>query len=315
MEQSDSSRLFVSFFQQADTKISSSLHALDLFMDRGVRPKTRRIDEERLRPFLQNQNTITTITKQQIDDWFEKLAERFSYTSRQSYAQTTKTFFNWCIKHPDIDLHNSPASHLKSKRRRSARNKAAPQNDLDDLLKHLQTQYAQGDKYALRDWLAIQLVSDNGNRLTELTTVTTKAMLNALKKPHMTSKGIAVYTTYSDEGKMGSVPIRFTEHTAALFRQWQTERPRKNRHRVFVTLRRPHTPLTTDGFTQIFVRRCKEIAVHPFRTHAIRHLKGTKITNALGPRAAATTLNITVETAQLHYYDEDEKSAIEATTI
>jgi len=315
MEQSDSSHLLVGFFQQADTKITSSLYALDLFLDRGVRPKTRRTDEERLRPFLQQHTTITTITKQQIDSWFIELEKRFAYTSRQSYAQTTKTFFNWCIKNPDIQLDKSPAAHLKSRRRRSARNKAVPQCDLDIVLTYLQEQHAKGDKYALRDWLAIQLAADNGNRLTELTTLTTKAMTSALKRPHMTSKGIAVYSTYSDDGKMGSVPIRFTEYTAAIFRQWNKTRPRKNQHKVFTTLRSPYTPLTTDGFTQIFVRRCKQAGVLPFRTHAVRHLKGTKITNILGPKAAATTLNITVETAQLHYYNEDEKSAIEATTI
>ncbi len=230
-------------------------------------------------------------------------------------VQTTKTFFNWCIKHPEIELEKSPAAHLKSRRKRSARNKAAPQSDLDIVLNYLQLQLAKGDTYALRDWLAIQLAADNGNRLTELTTVTMKAMLVALKKPHMTSKGIVVYTTFSDDGKMGSVPIRFTEYTAAIFRQWHEKRPGKNRHRVFITLRQPHTPLTTDGFTQIFVRRCKEAGILPFRTHAVRHLKGTKVTNELGPKAAATTLNIKVETAQLHYYNEDEDTALEATTI
>jgi integrase len=315
MEESDSSRLLVNFFQQADTQITSSLHALELFLERGIRQKTRRTDEERIRPFLEQHPTIADIKKQHIDDWFKKLEERFAYSSRQSYAQTIKTFFNWCIKHPEIWLEKSPAAHLKSRRRRSARNKAAPQNDLDIVLNHLQKQFAKGDKYALRDWLAIQLSADNGNRLTELATLTTKAMVTALKRPYMTKKGIAVYTTYSDDGKMGSVPIRFTEYTAALFRELQKTRPRKNKHKVFISLRKPYTPLTTDGFTQIFVRRCKEAGVIPFRTHALRHLKGTKITNTLGPKAAATTLNITVETAQIHYYNEDETSAIEATII
>ena len=45
-----------------------------------------------------------------------------------------------------------------------------------------------------------------------------------------------VYMTLA-EGKIGTVPLRFTEYAAATYRLWQEVRPkRKSSHRVFIAL-------------------------------------------------------------------------------
>jgi hypothetical protein len=83
---------------------------------------------------------------------------------------------------------------------------------------------------------------------------------------------------------------------------------------VFVSLGglKSGTPIEASGFSHIFVRRSKEFNIPVYRTHSIRHLKGTKITDQFNPRTAASVLNINVETVMHHYYNENNQDIIDA---
>lgn len=290
--------------------IDDPIIALDQFLKRGVRPKTADTDNYRLRPFLQKHPTLTTITPDDVDKWQRSLEKTLNHASRQSYGQTLKSFFNWCVNQQTITLQHSPAAHLKVQRRRSARNKAANETDVLTLIRKLEDELPS--PAAARDLLAVRLYYESGNRLTEIATLTRTIMNRALRNGRLSKSGHTIYIADSDEGKKGSVPIRFTEKTAAVYRQWQHLHPHSG-NRVFVAIRTGQ-PIQPAAITNMIVRRCKQYGIQPFRTHAIRHLKGTKTTDQFGPAVTAAMLSISFEVAQMHYYDEVETAVLEATT-
>lgn len=291
--------------------------ALEQYTRRGVSRATIRIDNDRLWPFLERFSVLTQITPEEVDAYVFELEERLSLASVQSYKQTLKTFFNWCVNQGF--LQNSPAVHLKPKRRRSARYKAANERDLQVVINGLlgTLNRRKDRRRCVRDLLAFKLALDSGNRLQELARLSTRDMTLALQNPQMATGGVVVYTVPSAPGKKGVVSMRFTEQTAAIYRLWEEIRPGSSRHRIFIALRGkyPGKPLTLNGFTSIFVKRCKQYDVPIYRTHSIRHLKGTKTTDAFNPRVTASLLNISVETAILHYYSEAEQSVLDATAM
>jgi integrase len=235
-----------------------------------------------------------------------------------------KAFFNWCANNPSMPLEISPARHLRPKRRTSARNKAANEANINKVIWGLQD---KGYEYSLetsgkgkleyqkvvRDLLAYRLALESGKRLNELATLTTHAMRIALKHPQMASNGKVIYIAKT-HGKTGIADLCFTEHTAAVYELWQTIRKKQSMNFVFVALGGKHSgqPISTNGFTRIFVRRSKEYNIPVYRTHSIRHLKGTKVTKECNPRVAAGVLNINVETVMHHYYNEDFQDIIDA---
>ncbi|MFO7680787.1 MAG: tyrosine-type recombinase/integrase [Chloroflexota bacterium] len=305
------------------------LSALDLFISRGVKKATIAIDQYRLYPFCsQHRNTpIQDIASKDIDDWVEELQMRLSCSSVESYKQTMKRFFNWCVQNPSIPLEVSPARHLRPQRRTSARYKAANEKDLDKVISGLQNQIyvlsrqTSGKsklklRHVVRDLLAYRLALESGKRLNELATVTTHAMRSALKHPQMARNGKVVYVAKS-HGKTGFADLQFTEYTAAIYNLWVEIRPKGSTNFVFVGLGglKSGEPLTTNGFTHIFQRRSKEYGIPVYRTHSIRHLKGTKVTDDFNPRVAASVLNINVETVMHHYYNQDYQDTIDAIAI
>lgn len=291
--------------------------ALNLYLERGVTERTQANDIQRIRPFLQQCGfkRLQDIQKSDLDNHFAAMEKRFSAASLSSYKQTFKAFFNWCVKSDEIALEKSPAAHLRVRRRNSARHKAANEKDVLKVINALTGRLECPGPKLVRDLLAFRLAYEGGNRRKELATLPTQAMKLALRLPKVNSDGVVVYVALSGEGKLGRVPIRFTEYTAAVYRLWEEVRPKKSRHRVFIAVGGsfPGEPLTLDGFTSIFVKRCREFGVPIFRTHSLRHLKGTKTTDNFTPRIAASMLNITLETAMMHYYNEDEQKLLDAT--
>lgn len=296
----------------------SPLRVLDDYTGRpGIRPKTINLYLERLAPFcsLHRNKGIGEINQRDVDRWIISLEERFpSQASVDSCKQTLKSFFAWCVKVGYIK--RNPAAHVTYKRRASARDKAVPADDVQKVVDHLMGLVGVVEPRALdiRDLLAISLSRDSGKRLSELANLSTKLMNKALQNPQKAGNGVLVYTATSGRGKTGQVKLRFTEHTAAVYRLWQMRRPDVSPGSVFIALggKDSGKPLTTDGFSTIFVRRCREAGVPPFRTHAVRHQKGTDVTDKYSPAVAAAVLGISVETAMLHYYDEAAKKAIDA---
>jgi site-specific recombinase XerD len=294
------------------------LRVLDDYTGRpGIRPKTINTYLERLTPFcsLYRNKAIGEINQRDVDRWIVSLEERFpSQASVDSWKQTLKSFFAWCVKVGYVK--KNPAAHVHYRRRLSARDKAVPADNIRKVVDYLMGLLAVANPRPLdiRDLLAVSLSRDSGKRLSELANLSTKLMNKALQNPQMASSGILVYTATSGRGKTGQVKLRFTEHTAAVYRLWQMRRPDVSAASVFIALggKDSGKPLTTDGFSTIFVRRCKEAGVPPFRTHAVRHQRGTDVTDKYSPAVAAAVLGISVETAMLHYYDEAAKKAIDA---
>lgn len=304
--------------------VSRPKEALALYVRRGVARATIRIDNDRISELIRfcDRNggslPIYSITPEMIDSWFASLEDRLGSVSIETYKQTIKGFFNWCVKSDQVALRESPASHLRPKRRVSARYKAANEDDIEKVIDGLLAEWVRdGDPRALRDLLAFCIARDSGKRKTEMARLATNAMNLALRNPMLTSEGIVVYIASSAAGKRGVTKVRFTEYTAAIYRLWQVIRPKSAVHRVFIALHgaNPGQPLTPDGFSSIFVKRCKQFEVPVYRTHAIRHLKGTKVSDKFSPRVAATVLGISVEMAILHYYNEDDQSTLDATAV
>ncbi|MCW7072192.1 MAG: tyrosine-type recombinase/integrase [Methanophagales archaeon] len=305
--------LTVTFFSAT---ISNPTTALHIYMQRDVRPKTAAIYNERLRPFLSQFATLQEITPAHINAWYASLSH-LAPTSRASYAQTLKAFFNWCQADGRIQLSQNPAHHLKTKRARSARNKAANETDILKLLSYLEGKLLEERTAvtAIRDLLLVRLFYESGNRLTEIATLTLTAMATALRNGRINQRGILIHTAYSDDGKRGSVPVRFSEYTAAAYRQWTENRP-PGGTRVFVSVRETTAvPLHKQSITNILTRRCRQASLPPIRPHAIRHLKGTTVCDAYGPAAAAAMLNISFDVAQQHYYDATETAVLNATLL
>ena len=293
--------------------------ALQQFIKRGVSPRTAQIDIYRIGPLCEEfkGKKIVRVNSANIDDYISQIELRMAPTSVNSYKQTIKAFFNWCVRHEDVNLSKSPAAHLRIKKRYSSRHKAANEADLQKVIRLLTEQITSKSKPKIvRDLLAFMLAYDSGNRRKELATLRTRTLDSALKKPYLTTGGVVVYVAISDEGKKGSVPLRFTEHTAAVYRLWKSIRPWHSRNYVFIALggSKPGNPLTLDGFTSIFVKRCTEFGVPIYRTHSFRHLKGTKTTDEFTPHVTADMLSITLETAMLHYYSHTAQKTIDATS-
>lgn len=294
------------------------LRVLDDYIAKpGIRPKTVTIYLDRLTPFcvLYRHKNIADISQRDVDRWVASLEERFpSQASVDSFKETLKTFLTWCVTNGYIS--RSPAAHVTYKKRISARDKAVPMGDLDKVITYLMSLMGVVEPAPLdiRDLLAISLSRDSGKRLSELTNLSTKLMGLALKNPQKASNGVLVYTATSGRGKTGQVKMRFTEHTAAIYRLWQMRRPDVSSQWVFIALggKDSGKPMTVSGFSTIFVRRCREVGVPAFRTHAVRHRKGTDVTDKFSPAVAANVLGISIETVMIHYYDEAAKKAVDA---
>lgn len=314
------------FFQKT---VIDTLSALNLYLNRGVKDKTKKNDKDRLFDFCsENRNQpIQTINSETLDIWVANLKTRLGPASVESYKQTIKAFFNWCVTNDSIPLKLSPANHLKPKRRSSGRYKAANRRSVEKIIQNLQEQIAedwkalnQSQKHKqqliVRDLLAYRLSLESGKRLNELATLTTHSMRTALKNPQLSRSGQVVYIA-NTFGKTGFADLRFSEQTAAVYRLWKMIRKKSGANFVFIALGGKYSgaPLTPDGFTQIYVRRSKEFNQPTHRSHSIRHLKGTEATDKFSPRVAATVLNITVETVMQHYYNENSQDAIDATVM
>ncbi|MBE2222440.1 MAG: tyrosine-type recombinase/integrase [Anaerolineae bacterium] len=303
--------------------------SLDLYLNRGINEKTASNDTHRLLPFCSQFKgvPIQNITPNDIDIWVKKLKLQLGPVSVESYKQSMKAFFNWCVKNESIPLKSSPAQHLKPKRKTSSRYKAANPNDLTKIIKGLQSRIPEiyelkpqrrynTHKLVVRDLLAFSLAMDSGKRLHELASITRRSINTALKNPILAQNGVVVYSAQAF-GKTGAANLMFTEYTATIYRFWESIRGTSSSNFVFIALGGKHSgkPLTDSGFTTIFVRRAKEFGVATNRTHSIRHLVGTRTTDHFNPRVAATVLNITVETAIQHYYNEDSQGAVNAIAL
>lgn len=288
--------------------------ALDRYTRRGVSKRTAGTDRYRLEPLCDPSQLVATITAADVDTYVQTLADRLSNTSVESYKESVKAFFKWCQKESIIS--QSPAVHLKPKRKRSSRFKAASEPDLLVAIQNLEFEAEEGSLSALRDLLAFRLACDSGNRLSELVRLSTRHIELALRHPRYATNGTRVYITSSGPGKKGVVALRFTEATAQVYQRWQSLRPTLSPH-VFTSLRgsREGLSMTLGGFTAIFVRRCRQFNIPVYRTHSIRHLKGTKVTDRYSPRVAARILNITIEMAIQHYHDVDDQTVIDACTL
>lgn len=286
--------------------------AMQEYLERGVKTKTAQSDYSRLYKFAAVNETLEKIDYPIINRWLDELSKRMKQTSVNSYKQTLKNFFGWCKNRGWIET--SPAACLTVKRRTSSRHKAANERDILKVINGLMERIPEGNLRDIRDLLAFQMAYDSGNRRGELVTISTRDMNYALRSSQTSTLGVIVYMTLA-EGKIGTVPLRFTEYTAATYRLWQEVRPkRKSSHRVFIALagKSPGEPMTPDGFTSIFVKRCQEFDVPIYRAHSFRHLKGTKISDMYSPRVAATVLGISVETAIQHYYNVNDQTVIDA---
>ena len=234
-----------------------------------------------------NNPVITVLTRDWIKKYIDKLWLHYAPDTMRTKIGDIRQFFKWCKKKKHLS--KNVAKHVKPIRlRRQRRTKAVPEEDVKKLIDHLAKQvqhlvyrdffgtlqlnvpikWSDSDVKVLRDLFITVFLYETGARGGELSKLGSRAMNQATK-----IKAAAHLITVV--GKTNDRDYIFTKHTAELWRIWQQIRPEACPEFAVIGWAKshPHNRIKTDGISQMLVRRCQEIEIRPFRTHALRHAK------------------------------------------
>lgn len=292
--------------------VPSLEEALDLYLkalrEQERSPKTRSCTEWRLRPFAEKHGRlpVNEITSDQVLAWVEELKERLAPASVNSYKQTTKTFFNWCIQRGWVGPGQSPAANLRQVKFKRKR-KHPEDGHLYRLLRTAERLAQDGDPEHIRNFALVLFSVETAGRLGEITRL-------RIPDVNLAKREAISY------GKTGEVTLTFTEVCADALQAWLTVRPRGRHNFVWTSLRdEDHgKPLGTQGVTMVFVRLSKEAGLEKaIRTHAIRHWNGQKYVDLFNPKMAAEKLNHRsgIGTVLEFYYHVDASHLRTATAV
>ncbi|MCP4428820.1 MAG: site-specific integrase [Chloroflexi bacterium] len=107
---------------------------------------------------------------------------------------------------------------------------------------------------------------------------------------------------------------RAAERAAELRRLWRSLRPHDILPAVY-SWRRGQAPrqFTTNGISQMLVRRGKKADIPLFRTHALRHAKINRSRKIVGPKLASSLVDHSSMTTTLGYIYVDDDELEQAT--
>lgn len=268
-------------------------------------PDTIKNIRNRLEPFCEaNVNLLLTqVTEDLLWDWFEPFRdkERYAVETANSYKQTFKTFFNWCVKQGWIQ--KSPATELH--RKDGKRKRKHPSTGTLYRLMHTAERLAEeGDPRHIRNFAILLFAIETAARRGEIANLLIDDL--DLEKCEATS-----------EGKTGEVFLSFTETCAEVMRRWLEVRPRGKHDRVWVSLRKEDygNPLTIWGITAALVSISEAAGLDKvYRPHAFRHWNGQTYVDQFNARVAAEKLNHKSTDVVLKYYYHVDREKVKAVT-
>ncbi len=267
---------------------------------------------------------LATLAPQTVRAYVDTLWLRYAPGTMRPIIGDMKQFFGWCKKKGYTG--KNLGSRLTKPRPRRATSKAAREADVAAVINHLvgllrhhvyrdvfgnlvhdpAPAWGEAERLAIRDLFVVVFLYETGGRARELTTLGTKVM----ERTCQTSK--AAYTVTSI-GKTNDRDLRFTNSTAELWRIWSAVRPQPCDHALY-SLRPTHAPapLTSNGLSQILVRRCKEVDVPVFRCHALRHAKVRRARQLVGLEVASLLVDHSSVEMTRNYANVDDGELAEA---
>lgn len=267
---------------------------------------------------------MTDLTPQKVKGYVDRLWLKYAPGTMRPIIGDLKQFLAWCKKKGYTG--KNLGSRLTKPRPRRITSKAAREADvaavmslLAGLLTHrvyrdlfgnlvhdAAANWSEAEILAIRDLFAVVFLYETGGRARELTQLGTKVMERACQTP------AAAYTVTSI-GKTNDRDLRFTDNTAELWRIWSAVRPHECDYALY-SLRPTHPagPLTSNGLSQILVRRCNEAGVPVFRSHALRHAKVRRARRLVGLEIASLLIDHSSVEMTRNYANVDDGELSEA---
>lgn len=251
-----------------------------------------------------------------LDSYFRELRETgLASGTLAGHKGTHLAFWRWCAGRRWCSAKAADVLRSRSNRYsfRPVRSRAANAADFAAVVACLPSFAAhRGWKPRdVRDAALVSLVADSSRRRGEVWNLRRAAVVEALKRPEVTSGGRLVYHAES-EGKTGAVSVRFYEESAELLRRWLQFVPASSGF-VFLSLRTGRR-LEPDVMRLGLMRICEFAGVKPFGFHAIRKRVVTEVISATGDAKIGQLLagHTDERTTQMYYNDVDESVVDEA---
>lgn len=271
---------------------------------------------------------LTTITPRHLKDYNDALWLKYAPGTVRPIVGDIKQYFRWCKKKRLIT--GNPAKRLaKPRPRRSKKDKAAPETAVAQVIRHLGGKlerviyrdlfgqlhheaaetWKESEILALRDLFVVVFLYETGARASEMVKLGAAMMVKAC------GEGGGAYCVTST-GKTADRDMRFTRATAELWRVWYAVRPQNTPADAYAIFSlqptRPAAPLTSNGVSQILVRRCKEAETAVFRSHSLRHAKVRRARRLFGLEMASLLIDHSSVEMTRNYANVDESEVNEA---
>lgn len=257
---------------------------------------------------------LSDVTARELKVYVDELWLRYSSGTLRPVIGDIKQFFRWC-KRKGL-LKRNIAKRLKKPKKRATR-KSRPVPELSvsavaevltgllkkvvyrDLFGNLVAEPAAAwsvqELTALRDLFILVFLYETGGRAGELASLSRSAMDRTIGE----GGSIFVITV---TGKTADEDLFFTRSTAELWLLWRRVRPVDDDYAIYSLHRRSWgSRLTTNGISQVFVRRSLEAGVAVFRSHALRHSKVQRVRRLAGLEVASVVIGHSNASTTLGY--------------
>lgn len=307
----------------------------------GLKPRTIHVYKERLIPFVLfvgRDTFICDVSPDDVDGHIVALRRRtikhqnnpfrpakkgkLSDATVNGVIEVLKGFFKWCEKRHYIE--ESPAGHLRKKKRRSdslAHGRAMDADDLVKMLAYLELAAKARNWVDIRDLAILALMADSLARRGEISSLNLDSV--DFNKSFQDSAGIT-YQAIVD-GKVGMRLITFSEQTALYLLDWLDVRPdvaadesghplftnlcrwHKERHGRCTSCRNSGKRLSSQAIYRVMDRLGKRVGIEgKINPHAVRHLGGIMYAERAGIEVAQEKLGHTsIKTTRDFYVPSD----------
>ena len=183
-------------------------------------------------------------------------------------------------------------------------------NDFECLQLASDRKWKYKEQQLLRDLFMIVFLYETGARAKELSQLGTKRMEKSCKELRDTYVVTSI-------GKEHDRDLRFTNKTAELWRLWNQIRPSTCQDYAVIGWGTGHAPckLSTNGISQMLVRRCIQAGVWVFRAHAIRHAKIKRSRKQVGIEITSVLIDHSTLDSTRGYANIEEDEIHEATIL
>ena len=269
---------------------------------------------------------IDALTRNWLKEYVDKRWLDSAPDTMRTRIADIRQFFKWCKKKGHLP--KNVAKRLKPiRRRRQRRSKAAPEKHIKLVIQHISKKidhlvyrdennkiqhapkkfwHEQDIKYC-RDLFITVFLYETGARGGELSNLGSHTMNEVTKEKRDTYMVTMV-------GKTNDRDYLFTKRTAELWRLWQKLRPEECQEYAVIGWGRAHShdQFSTNGISQMLLRRCDEIGIKPFRTHSLRHAKVKRSRQAVGLEVTSHLIDHSNIDTTRGYANIDEEELSEA---